>query len=204
MKNITIRKAELGDKKDFAELVLISAPYFLELFGDKVKTTLQELFQYQSNLFSFEHVYFAEVEGKRAGMILGYDWLVRKRESLRTGFLLFKEMGLRTICKFLTLMRFNATIGKVYDGEYYISNIAIYPQYRGQGVGKELILKVEIKAKMFGLEKIVLDVEKENASAINFYRKLGYKAIKEFSLPLQRNKILSFYRMTKQITPSPF
>lgn len=187
------------DGKDFAELMLMSASYFPILFGDKIKTALQDLFRCRFNLFSFEHVYFAEVDGEKAGMILGYDWQVKKRENLRTGFLLFKKIGVSILGKFLSLIKFNATVGRVCDGEYYISNIATYPRYRGRGLGKGLILEAEQEAKMVGAERIVLDVEKENISAINFYKKLGYKMIKEFSISLQRDKILHFYRMTKEM-----
>ena len=149
---ITIRKATLDDYKDFCELILVSAPYFPILFGNKTKTVLQNLFRYHSNLFSFEHVYFAEVDGKKAGMILGYDWQNKKRENLRTGFLLFKEIGFGILVKFLSLIKFKETVGKVRDGEYYISNIAIYPQYRGQGVGKGLMFQAEQEAKMIGVD----------------------------------------------------
>ena len=196
---IIVRKATIDDNKDFSELVLISAPYFLILFGDKIKTLLQDLFQYHSNLFSFEHVYFAEDDGKKAGMILGYDQQLKKRENLRTGYLLFKKMGVSILNKFLLFIKFNETVGRLGDSEYYISNIATYPQYRGRGVGKRLMLQAEQEAKMVSAERIVLDVEKENVSAINFYKKLGYEMTKEFSISLQRNKILHFYRMIKEV-----
>jgi len=197
---ITVRrKSTLADSKDFAELVLISVPYFPILFGDKIKTVLQDLFRYHSNLFSFEHVYFAEVDGEITGMILGYDWKVKKQQNLRTGFLLFKKIGIYILGKSLLLMKFNATVGKISDEEYYIQHIATYPQYRGMGTGKSLILEAEQEAKKVGAKGIVLDVEKENISAINFYKKLGYKTIKEFLLSLQRDKILHFNRMTKEV-----
>jgi len=196
---ITLREATLYDYKEFPELMLMSAPYFPILFGNRIKIVLQELFRCRANLFSFEHVDFAEIDGEKAGMILGYDWQVKKWENLKTGFLLFKKIGISILGKFLTLIKFNATVGRLCDGDYYISNVATYSQYRGRGVGKRLILEAEQKAKMVRAESIVLDVEKENISAINFYKKLGYKMIKEFSISLQRNKILNFYRMTKQI-----
>lgn len=196
---IAIRKAIPDDGKDFSELMLMSAPYFTILFGDNIKTVLQGLFRYRSNLFSFEHVCFAQVDGEKTGMILGYDWQVKKRENLKTGLLLFKYMGVRILCKFLSLMKFNTTVGKVCDGEYYVSNIAIYTPFRGRGVGKILIHNAEQEAKMVDAERIVLDVEKENISAISFYKGLGYKIIKEFSRSLQGNKILHFYRMIKQL-----
>jgi hypothetical protein len=91
---ITVRKATLDDNEDFTKLMLLSAPYFLILFGDKIKLALQDLFRYQSNLFSFKHVYFIEVDGEKAGMILGYDWRNKKRENLRTVFYYLKRLAL--------------------------------------------------------------------------------------------------------------
>jgi len=196
---ITIRKASRDDAEDFVKLMLISAPYFPFLFGDKIVSTLHYLFHHESNLFSFKHVYFAEVNGEKAGMILGYNWRSKKMENLKTGFLLFKKIPALALFKFLTLMKFNATIGRIGEEEYYISNLATYPQYRGKGIGKGLILETEQEAKMTGAKKIVLDVERENLTAINFYKKLNYEIIKEFNIPLQRDKILHFYRMVKQI-----
>lgn len=196
---IKIRKATIDDANDFSKLTIISAPYFSILFGKRIRKILCDLFKHHSNLFSFKHIYFAEFNGKKAGMILAYDWQTKKRENLMTGFLLFKKMGFSILIKLLSLLKLNDTVGRLYDGEYYISNIAIYPKYRGKGAGKRLMLKAEKEAKIIGAKKIVLDVEKENLNAIKFYEKLGYKIIKDFSIHLQKNKILHFNRMTKYI-----
>lgn len=196
---ITVRKATLDDNKGFAELLLLSAPYFQFIFGDKTRIVLQNLFRYRSNLFSFEHVYFAEVDGKKAGMILGYDRQTKRKEDLKTGYMLFKEIGVNILGKFLLLMKFNTTVGKVCKDEYYISNIATYPQFRGKGVGKRLIFEAAQEAKLFSAKRIVLDVEKNNISAIKLYGKLGYKMTKSFSIPLQRDKVLYLNRMIKEV-----
>lgn len=194
---VTIRKAILNDSKDFAELFLISAPYFPILFGQKIRSVLQNLFSHRSNLFSFEHVYFAEVDNEGAGMILSYDWQTKNRENLRTGFLLFKEVGPFILSKFLALMRFNTTVGKLNNGEYYISNIAVYQKFRRKGIGKKLMLVAEKDAKRIRSNSIVLDVEQENLGAIAVYKKLGYRAVKEFSILLRKDRTLHFSRMKK-------
>lgn len=196
---ITIRKADFEDKKDFAALMLISASFLPILFNKRIKDILQELFCYRFNLFSFEHVLFAEIDGEKAGMILGYDWQTKKRENLRTGFLLFKKTGISILRKLTALIKFNAAVGKLNNGEYYISNIAVYPKFSGVGAGKKLMSEAEHEAKMAGSERIILDVEKDNIGAITVYKKIGYEKIKEFSIPLQKNKILYFNRMTKKV-----
>jgi len=193
---ITVRKATQEDDKDFTELELT---YFLIFFGYKIKTVLQYLYQFRFNLFSFEHVYFAEVDRQKAGMILGYDWQAKKRENLRTVFLVFKKMGISIFDKFLSLMKFNATVGRLTNSEYYISNIAVYPHYKRKGVGKRLMLQAEQEVNMANNERIVLDVKKENLNAITFYKEMGYKMILEFAISLQKDKILHFVRMTKEI-----
>jgi len=59
---IIVRKSTIDDDRNFAELMLISAPFFPVLFGNKIEMVLQDLFRCPSNLFSFKHVYFAEVD----------------------------------------------------------------------------------------------------------------------------------------------
>jgi len=199
---ISIRKATPDDEKDFVDLILISAPYFPFLFGDSVIEMLKDLFQHSSNLFSYEHVTFLHIHGKTVGMLLGYDWRVKKMESLRTGFLMFKNIGVTLLIKIQTFMRFNMRIGGVSRDEYYISNIAVYPEYRGKGYGKKLMLEAERQAKGMGARKIVLDVEKDNIRAIHFYKKLNYKIQMDFSIPLHRNDVLRFLRMIKEVNTS--
>ncbi|MEA2077064.1 MAG: GNAT family N-acetyltransferase [Candidatus Marinimicrobia bacterium] len=194
-----IRKAKASDAKDFVELVLISAPYFSILFGKKVKILLQYLFKSGSNLFSFEHVYFIELNGEVCGMILGYDWQTKNSENIRTGFLLFKSLGIHILCRLSVFLKLNRTVGKLNNGEYYISNIAIYPKYRGKGIGKRLLLENELWAKSTGAERIVLDVEKDNVNAMRFYKNSAYKILKEFSVSIQKNKTIIFYRITKKL-----
>ena len=144
-------------------------------------------------------MHFAEIDGKIAGMLLGYDGKIKKKENLRTGLLLFKKMGIGMISQFPTFMRFNATIGKLGMDEYYISNIAVYPEYRRRGVGKKLIFLAHEEARNADVRRVVLDVEKDNPGAIKLYEKLGYKVIKEFSIRLRKNGDLHFYRMEKDL-----
>ena len=65
--------------------------------------------------------------------------------------------------------------------------------------GKKLILEFEKRARNMGVEKIILDVEKDNIAALSFYKNLGFSTISEFSIFLQKDKILCFNRMVKRI-----
>ncbi|MGC8897808.1 MAG: GNAT family N-acetyltransferase [Bacteroidota bacterium] len=199
MNNVSIRNASLDDAKDFAELMLISAPYFPLLFGENIRMILQHLFSQHRNLFSFEHVYFAEIHEKIAGMIIGYDSKTKRQESLLTGALLFAEMKDNFLKKLPLLAKFNKTVGQLSKNDFYISNVATYFPYRGKGIGTKLMFEIEKVAKEKRTKRILLDVEKENREAIRFYAKLGYQVSWDFSIQLTEDTILSFHRMSKEL-----
>lgn len=59
-------------------------------------------------------------------------------------------------------------------GEAHITNIAIHSKHRGKGFGKMLFQKVIELAKMYGAEKMTLEVRASNAVAQNMYKKFGF------------------------------
>jgi len=196
-KILNIRKALPNDARYFADLVLESAPSFFQmLYGSKVNAILKSLFVKPGNLFSFQHVYFAEIDAKIVGMILGYDWISKKQEDWTTGFLLLKYMKINFIKKLPSLLKAMNTTGWVCEEEYYISNIAVFPEYRGTGIGTALITKIEQYAMRKGLKKIALDVEVENSDGVRLYQRLGYRITKESSVKLS-GELFRFYRMDK-------
>lgn len=82
-----IMKALPTEGEDFAALVLISSPsLFPAIYGNRAKGLMKNLFCQNRNLFSFEHTYFAELDGKKAGMILGYGWWDRPAPSRKSRY----------------------------------------------------------------------------------------------------------------------
>ncbi len=59
----------------------------------------------------------------------------------------------------------------------YISNIAVFPQYRRQGVGKTLINSASETAKKLGAESISLEVRQSNTAAIMLYNMSGFEEV---------------------------
>ena len=53
--------------------------------------------------------------------------------------------------------------------------MGIIKEFRGQGIGTELLSAAIEQAKKTGLEKIELNVYSENDKAIHLYKKLGFK-----------------------------
>ena len=60
-------------------------------------------------------------------------------------------------------------------GEGYITNVAVFPEYRRVGIGKALMNCVLDFAAQNGFEFVSLEVRPSNAAAVSLYEKLGFK-----------------------------
>ncbi len=58
--------------------------------------------------------------------------------------------------------------------EGHITNIAIDPEYRGNGLGEELVLFMIDVAELKEIEALTLEVRVNNTAAIKLYEKLGF------------------------------
>jgi len=196
--NIIIRKGLPEDAQDFANLSLLSDPVFCHaIFGSGARSVIQNLFCQRKNLFSFEHSYFIEVDGARAGIISGYDGQTESKEKWRTGLLLIKYMKLGFFTKLPSLLKALSLVSRVKDNEYYISNLAVYPEFRNNKLGTTLLLRVEEEAKRCGAERSMLDVEVDNQGAIRLYNRLGYSIVGKPRRARINSKIFAFLKMCK-------
>ena len=196
---IFIDKVNPEDAEDFANIMEISAPQlFPEVFGPSFKSIFKSLFINKNNLFSFENVNKAMFKGNLAGMILAYDHKMKKREGWRTVKLIIKYMGFEFCKRFLIFMKLNQAIASLLPGDYYISNIGVYTEYRNKGIGTALLLHIEKEAIKAGIKRLVLDVESYNTKAIKLYEKLRFMKESESIININ-NKSFGFYKMTKKI-----
>lgn len=56
----------------------------------------------------------------------------------------------------------------------HVTNIAVLPQYRGQGIGEQMMRELMSRAAARGAQRITLEVRALNTPAQNLYRKLGF------------------------------
>ncbi len=71
----------------------------------------------------------------------------------------------------------------------FVNNIAVYPEYRRQGVGKALMKIAILTADAMGTGFISLEVRESNYAAISLYRSLGFE-----EMGLRKD----FYRLPKE------
>ena len=58
--------------------------------------------------------------------------------------------------------------------EIHILNLAVDPDYRGEGIGRSLVELVLGEALERSVSQVTLEVRKENSAARSLYRKLGF------------------------------
>jgi ribosomal protein S18 acetylase RimI-like enzyme len=73
------------------------------------------------------------------------------------------------------------------QGMASLENICIHPEFRGLGLGKILVSKLEEEARFKEADTIVLDSLED---ATGFYTRLGYKKISEKSSRLGKSLLL--------------
>jgi ribosomal protein S18 acetylase RimI-like enzyme len=64
----------------------------------------------------------------------------------------------------------------------FLTFIAISPKYKRQGYGKKMLNEVILHCKENGMEKLALEVRKENLGAIEFYKRFGFRIVSEKDL----------------------
>lgn len=62
---------------------------------------------------------------------------------------------------------------QIFSGEGYITNVAVLPEFRRQGIAKALI-ETALSNKM---EFLTLEVRESNAAAIALYKSLGFEKV---------------------------
>jgi len=196
---LTIKKGNSNNSGDFAKLIVISAPlFFPALLGPHLDNFIENVYKRPGNLFNHEHAWFAEIQGKPTGMLLGYSGDVKRKEGLLTGLLFFKyfiKYGFPQ--KIIFLLKTQNFFPKVENDDFYISNLAVFPEYQNRGIGVHLLQFAESEALSNRCVSMVLDVEAENQRAIKFYQKNGY-IMKSTSSSLQLGKSqFQFIRMKK-------
>ena len=64
-------------------------------------------------------------------------------------------------------------------GEVYITNVAVFPEFRRNGVGRGLVEFLVDKTKAENAEFVTLEVRKSNQNAISLYEKCRFEKVGE-------------------------
>ncbi len=161
---ITIRAGQRDDAEFIATVVCMALdstpeehplyPVFRELAGrDKAQ-------------YSYRNALIAEVDGRRAGGIVGYDGarLHELREPIYA--LIQQQLGQDIVIE-----------EEISAGEFYLDSVAVLPEYRNKGIGAALLTTLRDKAFSEGHKYVGLLVDTENNRAEALYRTIGFERV---------------------------
>lgn len=116
--------------------------------------------------YSYCNALVAEVDGRTAGAIVGYDGarLHELRAPLQA--LIVEKTGRPIDIEDETTA-----------GEFYLDSLAVLPQYRGCGVGTKLLQSMRGRAFDAGFKRVGLLVDVDNPSAEALYSSLGFRRV---------------------------
>jgi ribosomal protein S18 acetylase RimI-like enzyme len=111
--------------------------------------------------FSYRNATVAEIDAKIAGLLLGY----RLADPYDTGDL----AALPDLVRPLVELESQA------PGSWYVNALAVFPEYRGAGLGSQLLAEAGRLAQWSGAKTLSLIVADQNESARRLYERTGYR-----------------------------
>ncbi|MGA2642169.1 MAG: GNAT family N-acetyltransferase [Spirochaetia bacterium] len=199
----TIHPAAPTESGTVSELILQSDCGLLAaLFGTTVKSLLSYLQARPGNPYSSTNMLVvSDDDGSRfvIGALVGALAAVTRRSNLRTAALLLAWYGPAVAARFPRLARAGKALDDLRRDDFYLSHIAVLPEHRGRGAGRELLRSGEERARQQGANRLVLDVEEHNDRARSFYARLDYRPASLLRIDLGRRGAFSFVRLFKDL-----
>lgn len=164
--DIEIRQATPNDSLLVAEAfaMALGKDVTREFCGENYIEVLIEVVNNEDTQYSYRNALVAIADGKPAGAIIGYDGAMLR--TLRANTLDI-------------IRKYNPDLKSIEDetqtGEFYLDSVGVLPEFRGNGIGRSLLLSMRDKAYAQGFRRVGLLVDIENPAAERLYRSLGFE-----------------------------
>ena len=204
--SITVRPATPMDSPEAARLIFMTGKsifkYLLYQNEDKSLAVLKRLFEIDTNDFSYNYAFIAELQKRICGLILFTDRAEMRKSHKAMGGKLIKAMGFfPALIRLPRFIQFDSLFPKIGADTLYIGHLATFAPARGKGVARAQLDFCEQQAKKKNLSKLALNVEVDNRLAIPIYERYGFKNVQKVESPRFKARFgfPGTYRMEKVI-----
>jgi ribosomal protein S18 acetylase RimI-like enzyme len=153
---------------------------FLDKNKDNAVEKLKKLILAGKNSYSHEHIYIAQDDDDGImGILVGFRGdEVTLFEEIR---IFSKTMNFFDFLKLALIKPVydKITASSIHKNDFYIGNLVVNPEYRGQGIGTEILKTSLLIARDKKCKRVLLDVIFENYRAKKLYESLGFKVCGE-------------------------
>ena len=164
--SFALRPARPEDCKDIAKLFLISSDGLAEYIwsglaepGADLAVVGAQRYARAGVPFSYEKCLLAVSGEEVLGMLHSFPMPPRDEEDLEEDPVLRPYAELEDA------------------GSLYVSSVALYPEYRGNGIGTLLLAAADEEARRQELPRVSLICFEKNEGAMRLYRRFGYREI---------------------------
>lgn len=172
-----IRRAKQSDADAASRLIRMAIKDIAEaLTGEKEEERILEVmshfFKEEKNRLSYKNCFICEINGGVAGLIICYYGgdAAELDEPLAVRLRIIKKDPSIKIDK------------EADEDDFYLDTLCVDPEFRGKGIGTELLEYTEQYAKEKGYKRLALVVEQDNAKAQKLYARLGYLELKKIMI----------------------
>lgn len=162
MNDLHFRPATKADCGKIAALYRISSDGVADYIWTKHAAPREDILEFgrkryerEGSAFSYENCTVVEIDGQVAGMLVAFPMYVDP-SAVEDDPVLAPYSKLEE------------------DNSYYICGMALFPEFRGRGVGTRLLSLAEQHAVEKGFEKLSLIVFEQNTGARQLYGRSGY------------------------------
>ena len=170
---LNIRKATINDATLIAKVVAMAIGEESAILygGENYMNVFEEIALLENSQYSYRNAFVAEVDGKAAGAVDAYDGAELYPLRKTTLEIIYKHTA-----KELQMA------DETDSSEFYLDSLAVFPEYRGRGIGAKLILAVKEKAFNEYNKNLGLLVDFENPDAERLYQSVGFERadVKDF------------------------
>jgi len=166
MNGVTFRAAAKTDSRTIARLYSISSDGVADYIwtrlaepGQDILDVGQARYEREGTPFSYRSCTIAEVAGEIAGMLVAFPMWVDANAPPEEDPVLAPYSRLEE------------------DASYYVCGVALFPAFRGQGIGSHFMSLAEDAAREEDLAKLSLIVFEQNTGAKELYDRLGYHEV---------------------------
>ena len=166
---INIRDAKKSDAPIIAQVVAMAIGdenAMKNYCGENYITLLIDIIEHERSQYSYRNTLIAEIDNTPVGAIIGYDGAKLHELRATTYSIIHDALG-----------RKPSIPDETEAGEYYLDSLAIVPEHRGKGIGKQLIAALCERAFSLGHEHVGLIVDFDNSRAEALYTSLGFSRV---------------------------
>ena len=183
-----------------------SAPYNDFVYEDRAQADVIRALLFDKGVAEYSQFYsrILHDSGRVIGMAscLSADQLIKCRMrsayALARSGLLERAPGLSS-----RLSLAGQSLMRLQGNDFYLSRIAVAAEARGAGAAGQLLAHCEQQALESGASRMCLEVSSENAAALSFYEKNGFREIARRSVvEMSSGRSLDYTHMAKAFTPT--